>query len=243
MSPTADVAPRYRVAAYWWIATELVRRNPKLVLVETYPLDGFYDCLTLFGDSGGRKVHIDLNRLGSIHIHPDHIHHLEDRQVIAHQDAHWAVKEIERVAGLTPAETTPSSNSRTITLRILARTLNYLVNDKSSWDVRMLDHHGFDIASPHASTLFGPEHGSHPFPNVFPTAQDFKAFATQSGLAESYEPGRLWTLLRDEVPVAVFDTKGVVHTRESRIALKPLYARMNRNLTQTMAHALGNLLP
>lgn len=243
MSPTPDVAPRYRVSTYWWIATEIVRRNPKLELVETYPMDGFYDCLTLFGEQGGRKVHIDLNRLGSIHIHPDHIHHMEDREVLAHQDAHWAIKEIERVAGLTPADTAPASNSRIITLRILARALNYLVNDKSSWDVRMLDHHGLDLTAPLAPTIFEPKAGSHPFPNVFPTAYHFEAFAISSDLPHSYEPGRLWTLLRDESPVAVFDTKGVVHTRECRIALKPLYARMNRNLTQTMAHALGELLP
>jgi len=231
------------VSTYWWIATEILRRNPKLVLVETYPMDGFYDCLTLFGESGGRQVHIDLNRLGSIHIHPDHIHHLEDRQVIAHQDAHWAVKEIERVAGLTPAEKAPLSNSRLITLRIISRALNYLINDKSSWDARMLDDQSLDLAVGSAPTTLDPKPGSHPLASVFPTVHDLEAFAVSSGLPHSGEPGRLWALLRDGSPVAIFDTKGVVHTRESRIALKPLYARMNRNLTQTMAHALGDLLP
>ena len=130
-----------------------------------------------------------------------------------------------------------------ITLRIMTRALNYLINDKSSWDVRMLDDQSLDLAVGSATTTHDPKPGSHPLASVFPTEHELEAFAVSSGLPHSGEPGRLWALLRDGVPVAVFDTRGVVHTREARTALRPLYARMNKNLTQTMVYALGNLLP
>lgn len=136
-----ELAPRFRVAIYWWIASELARRNRDLHLLETYPMDGFYDCLTLVGSVAGRQVHIDLNRHGSIHVHPDHIHFMEDRDVITNQDAHAAVKDIERIAGLSPEESAPASNGRIITLRLIARVLNSVVNDKAGWDARMIRVH------------------------------------------------------------------------------------------------------
>jgi hypothetical protein len=238
-----EVADRFRVAAYWWLATEILRRNPVLELLETYPLDGFYDCLTLVGNVSSRDVHIDFNRLGSIHVLPDHNHMIEVGHVLQHQDAHWAVKEIEDAAGLQPGEHTQASNSRTITLRVLARAVNYLVNDRSTWDIRMIDPTRLGLAAPLAPELVDPETHAYPFPTVFTTEAQFHAFLMLAELPHSHVGGRLWALLRDQTPVAIFDTKGWVHTPESRVALKPLYVRMNRNLTQTMASALGGLLP
>lgn len=244
MTPTLELAPRFRVASHWWMATEILRRNPHLHLAETYPLDGFYDCLTLRGEVESRPVHIDFNRLGSVHVHPDHIGLLNDWAALTHNDAHHAVKEIERAAGLAPTEAAPTSNSRAITLRLIARVLNYLVNDKSSWDARMLGEPLFNLPSPYAPTLVDETTSAHPFATIFPTADQLDAFAQSAHTQHGVEPGRLWVLLRSESPVAIFDAKGgVVHTREARVALRPLYARMNRNLTQTMAHALGGLLP
>lgn len=243
MDHLPDVADRFRVAAYWWLATEILRRNPALELLETYPLDGFYDCLTLVGKVSGRDVHIDFNRLGSIHVLPDHIHMIEVGHVLQQQDAHWAVKEIEHAAGLHPDGHARTSNSRIITLRVLARAINYLVNDRSTWDIRMIDHDRLDVAAPLAPDLFDPSIDKYPFPTVFTTEAQFHAFLTLAELPHNYADGRLWALLREGTPLAIFDTKGTVHTPESRVALKPVYARMNRNLTQTMVSALGGLLP
>lgn len=241
MTSGPELAHRYRVASYWWIATELLRRNPGLELVETHPMGGFYDCLTLHGNVGSRAISIDLNSNGSIHIHPDHIHHLEDWVALTNADAHWVVKEIERTAELKPHDSAPSSNSRAITLRLIARVLNYVVNDKASWDVRMLDptRPGSAIVD---LELLEPS-APHPLSAIFPTSDLLDSFLHTSTLPKGLVPGRFWILFRDETAAAVFDTSGVAHTRESRVELKPLYARMNRNLTQTMAHALGDLLP
>jgi hypothetical protein len=224
------------------VATELVRRNPKLDLFESYPLEGFYNCLTLWGELESGPIHIDMNRLGSIHVHPEHIAFMSGADVIANQDAHWAVKEIERAAGLHPSEQAPSSNARVIALRVMARTVNYLINDRSTWSLRMMtpDGYGWSLAFQSREHLESP---TPPFTGMFPTARSFRSFLVESGMPAEFEPGRLWALTRDEVAVAIFDTKGVVRTRETTTRLKPLYARLNRNLTQTMAVALADVLP
>ena len=78
---------------------------------------------------------------------------------------------------------------------------------------------------------------------MFPKERLYRAFVEASGLPYEFEPGRLWALQRDGIAVAVFDTKGFVHTEHAHTALKPLYARVNRNLTQTMMVALADVLP
>ncbi|WP_454116041.1 TY-Chap2 family putative peptide chaperone [Microbacterium aurum] len=43
---TAHPATRFVIAQSWWIASELVRRHPDLVIHESHPGGGMYDCLT-----------------------------------------------------------------------------------------------------------------------------------------------------------------------------------------------------
>jgi hypothetical protein len=250
MNEPFQMAARYYSPTYWWIATELIRRNPQLELVETFPLDGFYDCLTVYGETNGTPIHIDLNRYGSIHVHPGHIGLISGSEVIAHASAHWAVKQIERVAGLNPSDTAPASSVRIITLRILARVLNYLVNDRSQWAIRSMTPDGSYSSVPFMPESLPPG-AKTPLPELFATGQLYSSFLHESGLKEiltgelykNFVEGRFWALQRDEVVVALFDTKGVVYTKHSRVALKPLYSRLNRNLTQTMAVCLADVLP
>lgn len=240
--PPVQVAPRYKNAAYWWIVSELIRRHPYLELRETYPMDGFYDCLTLVGPGTRGNVHIDFNRLGSIHIHPDLIHFLEAGEIMKSSDPHRSVRRIEEAAGLVPPSKTPPSSPRTITLRLMARLMNFLVNDRAAWQIQMLA----PEATGHAISLLDtPEFaaGKSPLPRVFSRLEDFHAFLESSRFTQQAGPGRFWAVRRDNDVVAVFDTDGVVHTASARTALRPLYARMNRNLTQTMAAALADVLP
>ena len=240
--PPAQVALRYKNAAYWWIVSELIRRHPKLELLETYPMDGFYDCLTLFGPGARGNVHIDFNRFGSIHIHPEHVHFLEAVEVMKSSDPHRSVRRIEEAAGLVPPSKTPPSSPRTITLRLMARLMNFLVNDKAAWQIQMLTSEASGYA---ISLLDTPEYaaGKSPLPHVFTRVEDFHAFLESSRFAQQTAPGRFWAVRRDDDVIAVFDTEGVVHTASARTSLRSLYARTNRNLTQTMAVALADVLP
>jgi hypothetical protein len=206
-------------------------------------MDGFYDCLSLFGDGPRGPVHIDLNRAGSVHLHPDHIHFIEIGELVSQENPHRAIKRIEEVAGLTPAIKAPASSARVVTLRVMAAVMNFLVNDRARWDLRMLAPDSFGgYAIPVLESLLAGEKKS-PLPGVFPDPADFQAFLMSSRFAEPFVPGRFWALKRDDDVVAVFDTRGSVHTAHARTALRPLYARTGRNITQTMVTALADLLP
>lgn len=235
-----ELAPRLRTAQYWWLATELVRRHPHLKLVETYPLGGLYDCLTLRSQAAINEVHIDFNRLGGVHVHPDHTSLLTDARVASYEDAHRAVREIEDAAGLVPGSQAPPSTGRVLALRLISQALNHLTNDKSSWDARRIDHDTMGLQK-----LGPPPRGpfeAHPLSGVFETADDLEAL--QRSLPPSPPGGEgCWALLRDGRSVALFDLRGYVYTREARLALQPLYSRMNRSLSRVMTYALGDLLP
>lgn len=53
----------------WWIASEFLRRHPEFNLFETHPGQGQYDCLTILSLQRMDHRHIDLNRVGRMHIH------------------------------------------------------------------------------------------------------------------------------------------------------------------------------
>ncbi len=53
-------------AASWTLAAEMTRRHPELTITRYHPGGGQYDCLAIRSERG---VHIDLNRVGSIHVH------------------------------------------------------------------------------------------------------------------------------------------------------------------------------
>lgn len=243
MSESFSLSSRYYEPAYWWIATELARRNQELVLLETYPMDGSYDCLSLRGETSSGRIDIDLNRLGSVHVHPDHVGLMSGAEIVASDDAHWAVKKIERVAGLMPNDAAPVSSARIITLRLMARTVNYLVNDRSSWTLRMMSPHGDGWSTALFPDAHVTESSFNPFPDVFPVERQYRSFLIETGMPEDFHEGRLWGLQRDGKVVGIFDTKGVAYTRNARINLKPIYAKTGRNLTQTMAMALADVLP
>lgn len=240
MTGMSELSSRYRLATYWWLASELVRRHPKLNIVETYPLDGFYDCISVAGNIGGRDVLVEMNRLGSIHVHPEHIGLMGAQDVLASEEPLRALKTIEAAAGLADGKSGPSG-TRLIALRLIARTLAFVLHDAAHWDVRMITPDGYG----HSTSLFEPDPGGPekaPLSSVFPTAALHHSFVVSSALDEDTR-GRLWGLQKDGLIVAIFDTRGFVYTREQRVSIKPLYTRLGRSLTLTAVHALGNVLP
>ena len=55
-------------AASWHLASELLRRNPAMTLIQTHPGGGQYDCLSLYGPSSpsGAAGELLLNRVGRL---------------------------------------------------------------------------------------------------------------------------------------------------------------------------------
>lgn len=231
------LASRFVIAASWWVASELVRRNPRLELIETHPGGGQYDCLSLVEAADGSwATLIDLNRAGSMHVQRvvggrpfaplswDSAHRSDD--------AHDAVRQLEAAAGLTPPQPAPATGPAALTYRVVARLLAAMVNDRRRWDVRNEQH-----------DTSGWEGGPNNYLDAFPQL----AAAVQTRRDDDVlgvPRYRYWALLRDGDAVAVFDIDGLVHLRDGRSHdLTHLYRERGRSLTAVLGIALGDVLP
>ena len=136
-------ANRFAVAQSWWLASELVRRHPELMIYEMHPGGGQYDvlCVATPDQFSSNPPHasprVMLNRVGTIQIHRGG--HSESaggwREVLDAGTPHEVVKAIElRTEWVTP-NPTPKTNDRSISYRFFAAALAMLVNDRFEWDV------------------------------------------------------------------------------------------------------------
>jgi hypothetical protein len=235
MEPTWEPARRFVLAQSWWIASEIVRRNPKLLLIETHPGGGQYDCLSLIQrTAAGTDTLIDLNRAGSLHVHGSASYMpITWAGAFAARGGHDIVHALEKAAGLTPAAKAPPTGPRVLTYRLIARILASLVDDRHQWDARngQLDSSGMDATNDHRPELLR-------FPSVVEALRDKRPDDLFGRPAY-----RFWTLLRDADPVAVLDTDGRLHLQDRPpIEVPPLYRR-SRSLTTVIGEAMGHILP
>ncbi len=224
-------ASRWIISQSWWIASELIRRNPDLRLIETHPGGGQYDCLSVLHGGRDPVTKIDLNRNGSLHV-PASVGFapLVWQETIAEENSHATVKALERAAGLNPMNPPPPSSPAALSYRVVARVLASLVNDRDSWDVR----------SEQLDSSSGS--GSHGYLAGFPSASKSARVSRQDDLFDL--PGyRFWALLRADLPVAILDTDGVVHLPTRSLSLPRLYLSSGRVLGRTIHKALGSILP
>ena len=62
-----EPAQRFVIAQSWWIASELVRRHPQLVVHEMHPGGGQYDVLAVFAPPHDKaRTIVMLNRAGTV---------------------------------------------------------------------------------------------------------------------------------------------------------------------------------
>lgn len=119
-------------AASWRLAAELVRRHPDdLWVVETHPMTGQYDCLTILERSGDRRFEpiFQLNRMPGGHVTPrswfstqtDRANWLD--VVFSSDLRREIVVPLERLEGLSVPGETPSTTPRSIGARVIATAL------------------------------------------------------------------------------------------------------------------------
>ena len=233
-----DPAPRLQIAHSWWIASELVKRHPHLVIVEHHPMDGFYDSLGII-DLHGDKTNpvVDINRPGSVHVHTDPSWNpLALSEALSNESPHDVVKRVEAATGWGSPSAAPKTSERSLTYRVIARVLASMVNDQYSWDVRTewnpspLDESGSNGMQ------------AHGYLEKFPFSEYLAR--TLPSLGVFGEPLiHLWALKRNDEPVAILDTSGRVVTKSGYRDLLPTYRHHGRSLTRTIADALGDVLP
>lgn len=224
-------AQRYVIAQSWWVASELARRHPDLVIHEMHPGGGMYDCLALLSP-GDLQPFIQLNRVGTIHVMSTPEYRTTWTEALEARSPHAVVKEIEQVAGLRMPAKAPASTPRTLAYRFIAATLNATANDRHRWDAR---NEFIDSSDDNPTVLNGYLAG-------FPEVRRSLLTTPQIGLWHEPE-SHYWAILCDETPVAIVSIEGIVYRPDRQINLAAEYRRHDARMLPVVASALAEVLP
>lgn len=240
----AEPAQRFVLAQSWWIAAELTRRHPELLVHEMHPGGGQYDVLAVFAppyDAAGARVM--LNRAGTMQVHAHDGHNgVPDIALIgtwadalSARSPHAVIKQIEDVAQLNALTKAPSSTPRALAYRFIATLLTTAVNDRHHWDAR-----NEFIDSSRDWWPGDPEING--FMDAFPEVQHDFASTPEIGIWHEPE-SHFWAILRDQIPVAVVSIEGRLYRQDRHFDLVDEYANHGRRMLSVVAGALGDLLP
>jgi len=237
-------AQRFIVAQSWWIASELVRRHPELVIHEMHPGGGHYDVLAIFAPPyADARAIVMLNRAGTLQVHVrDESGGTPDLRVVgtwadvlSASNPHGFAKVIESAAGLPIVPKAPPSTPRTLAYRFIATLLTMTVNDRNTWDARneFIDSSG--DGWPGEAELRG---HLDSFPD---TRRDFSSI-TALGLWHEPE-SHFWAVMKDQIPVAIVSLEGHVYRSDRRYSLTEEYTAMGRRMFPVVASILNGLQP
>lgn len=226
-------------AQSWWLASELVRRNPSLAAYETHPGDGMYDvlCVTTpetMSAEWSSPEHSQpitmLNRAGTVQIHLGQKVPMTFAwsEVLTAPDPHALIKRIETVAGWQPRLPAITAK-RALAYRFMATLLTLTQNARIRWDVRM---------------NYGSEAQAYPrgaldnFPGVFDAART----TTLTG-AWAEPLSHFWTVRRgDEVVAVVSDSAGFFPRHGKPCSLMDQYVAGKRRIEPMVLELLGKLM-
>lgn len=215
-------------ATSWRLAAELVRRNPYLLILETHPGGGSYDCLSICDgrDPKNTPPLADLNRAGSVHLFQHdqaQEHRLTWAEVLSAEQPRQVIEHIEHVLGLRPApnaEATP----RALAYGLISAVLTQNLNSPEVFDARneFLDSSGDDTGWTENDDLRG---YIKQFPSLTqrPDMEVEAPIELMPRLGTWREPyDHFWAVLRDERPILMVSIEGVVYTRQSAFQLSGL---------------------
>lgn len=134
-------------ALAWWIAAELVRRHPgRLQIIETHPMDGHYDCISVFdqGVEGAGDPGIVLHMNVDPGTHITHRSWFSDESedetrfnwlevLLCGDRRRYVVKQLERVEGLPSPSRTPSTRPESIGPLVIAAFLQRSLLGPAKW--------------------------------------------------------------------------------------------------------------
>lgn len=226
---------RFVNAESWWVASELVRRHPELIIYEMHPGGGQSDvlCVTtpdqLTAAVQRQLPQVWLNREGSIQLHKGTESELVATwpDVLSSAHPHSLVKSIEVRAGWGIPHITPAATPRTLIYRLMASTLQVLVNDSHPWDIRC---ESIDSAGSFSTT--------NGFFEAFPGAAALARKVERLGVYG--EPESLfWALMRGKEPVALFSLDGDILTLDgTHLKAMDRYRDRDRNVRKVVAELL-----
>ncbi|WP_157155713.1 hypothetical protein [Diaminobutyricimonas sp. LJ205] len=233
LEPYYPPADRFLSAQMWWLASELARRHPHLMIggveVENSRL------LVLHDEQDSMSIQWELDG-GCKYLVDGVVQRISWIEMMAAANPHEIVERIERATGLGVPRAMPETSGRALTYQLIASALATAANDRHDWH-----------AVP-APMRFDGEPDS-PYLEAFESvdaAVSGYIDAVTSDLAAGrpvyfFQP--FWVLLRDLEPVVILDTAGVAHTYFAETELLPLYESINRNVTLTTMRVVGAYYP
>lgn len=230
---------RFAIAQSWWIASELVRRHPELMVYEMHPGGGQYDVLCVATpdqftqNTRNLAPRVMLNRAGTIQIHRGGHSEIVANwtSVLEAAGPHDIVKVIETRTGWGPPSSSPTTTERAIGYRFFAAALAMLINDRHPWDVRCESLDSSDWGLSRAGLI-----------SEFTDVNAELPRTPRLGIhGEPYS--HYWALLRGAEPVAVVSIEGDIYLRGvPRRALMDAYAKCHSRLVPMVADLLRKWL-
>ncbi|TFD52742.1 hypothetical protein E3T55_06135 [Cryobacterium frigoriphilum] len=246
--PDLPLAERFLTAQMWWVGSELVRRHPHLLMTMT-DVDarsepaGLEECerrwlLRVHDEGDDMQVQFDLAE-GIEYRVAGSPQTLSWPQIFAAVGPLDIVVQLEAALGLDSPNVTSAATPHTLVYRVIASALATALDDPHEWCAVPAPISVADVPGSPGGPLF------EGFPS---TAVPRGLYARTYLLAEHRAQSTLfrqpfWALLRDDEPIAIFDTAGVVHTVLGSTALLPFYEECGRELALITARILGPYLP
>jgi hypothetical protein len=229
-------ADRFIEAQSWWIASEIARRHPQLVLAETsHPEVG--SSLAIYDPNYVVNIQVILNRAAGIHIPSQPEFEVTWPEVFAAPSPHSVVRTIESALGIHLSGAAPATTERSIVYRVIARVLATVVDDRHSWMMRGERPDDQDV-------LEGLDWAGNidEFDTLEETIGRWVKDSADRTLA-AQGTCRLWVLLRDLTPVVAFDLYGNAHTERGKTHLLSAYQDSDGSITRTISHSIADVLP
>ncbi|MCM3849995.1 hypothetical protein ND486_27775 [Pseudonocardia sp. DR1-2] len=222
------------MAQSWWIASQLVRRHPRLAIIETKPDFTAQDNLALIDSvvaPSSRGAVLEIDRNGSLGRSSEpELPSMTWREVFEAGDPFEPLTRLEATAGLASPAGNPRSGRKAVAYRLIARLLSTTLNDRRPLQVRSGYLQTFQLGS-----------GCWPelrhFPDVAAALDDVRTDDVDG------QPGyRFWMLEHDHRLVAVLDTDARLYYADETST--DVYKRYRRtgSLTRTLGDTLGQFL-
>ncbi|GGQ44517.1 TY-Chap2 family putative peptide chaperone [Couchioplanes azureus] len=203
-------------AQSWWFSALLARRHPELMLRETHPRDGAYDCLELHdvATPGDRTAYVSLNRAGNLQFPRTGANPWPLDRLFTEQPE-GLVEQAETAAGLPAPDGTPEPTPRTLVYRAIAALTGITANDRKPWEVRD--------------------------PSLISSSRD-DLYAQFPLAAERAREHLLYVVRRDGETMGAVDTDGYAYVGRGCHYLPEVYQLHARHVYRTVTAVFGGLL-
>jgi hypothetical protein len=196
----------------------MTRRHPELTVLRYHPGGGQYDCLAIRSERG---VHIDLNRVGRIHIHS-----IQGGGTPNWEPAEWSVyladpqsflALLEERVRLPRVDALPSTTSRVLSYRVLAAFARlHALGTPAEISMSTIDESG--MGGGRASWI-----------------TDYPAVERMT----SAQPFGFWRAMSKDIEFVVEAETATVHRRDgAMVALPDRYNELSRNFGRLMGLVL-----